>query len=75
MLFAFLGNPSGCCKLESGQREDEHVGVSTPQFPAYLVGTRGPGAARQEPQQRRPGWRMPWPRTQLDNSVCWPATT
>lgn len=26
MLFAFLGNPSGCCKLESGQREEEHVG-------------------------------------------------
>lgn len=26
MLFAFLGNPSGCCKLERGQREDEHVG-------------------------------------------------
>ena len=26
MLFAFLGNPSGCCKLEGGRKEEEHIG-------------------------------------------------
>lgn len=26
MLFAFLGNPSGRCKLKGGRREEEHVG-------------------------------------------------
>lgn len=75
MLFAFLGNPSGPLQTQGWMERGRARGVSTPQFPAFLVGTRGPGEARQKPQQCRPGWGTPWPRTQLDSSVCSPATT
>lgn len=43
LLFAFLGNPSGCRKAEGGQREGEHLGSVPFCSLPFLVGAGGEG--------------------------------
>ena len=74
MLFAFLGNPSGCCKLEGGRREEEHVGSVLLSFLPSWWGRGAPVRPGRNPGNVDLGG-TPWPRTQLDSSVCSSATT
>lgn len=83
MLFAFLGNPSGCCKLEGGRKEEEHVGsVLLSSLPSWWGrGTpeqpgRSPGNIDLAGERRGLGlsWTAlsaPLPQPESSARLCW----